>query len=456
MQCDLAIKNANIVTTEGVFFGGIGVTGGKIAIICRNEDLPVAAEIIDGRENYLIPGLVDPHTHLLAPPSEDWKTLLQTETRAAAAGGVTSVVHCLMEHRGGSMVEALDRLRLVYTGNGYVDMACTSAVFTLENVREMRQALHHGIGAFKFFMAYRGSDADTGFPAADDGLIFLGFEEISRLVGEGYKTFARIHAETVEILPRLEERYRERNAIPATYTELRPPFLEHEAIRKCIGWAKETGCPLYIVHVTTAESLDLIDAGLSAGVDVAAETCPQYLVLHTGNTDLVLSKTNPPVRQEEDNRALWGALRSGLVKFVGTDHVAARKEDKVDFWTALGIPGLDTWLPLMLSEGVNKGRITMEQLVDVCCFQAAKKFGLAPRKGVIGVGSDADLVIVDLGKKQTVCSGLLHGQSGFSCYEGWELTGWPVLTMVRGNVICEEGEVAIDHAVGEFVPAKVT
>jgi dihydropyrimidinase len=324
----------------------------------------------------------------------------------------------------------------------------------MENVKEMQSALERGVGAFKFFMAYRGSEASPGMPAADDGVIFLGFEEIARLIKEGYKTCARVHAETVEILFRLEQRYKDKGILPKTYTELRPPFLEVEAIQKCILWGRETGCPIYIVHVSTEEGAGLIGDARAAGMDVTGETCPQYLVLNTDNTDLVLSKTNPPVRTAADNAALWRALSAGTITCVGTDHVATRRSEKTDFWTALGIPGAATWLPLMLTKGVIEKRLTIEQVVDSCCSQPAKKFGLAPRKGVIAVGSDADLVLVDTTSWRTVNIGDSLGRSDYSCYDGWELTGWPVLTMVRGNVVYEAGQV-LGEPVGGFVPAAV-
>lgn len=454
MTADIAIKNANVVTSAGTFRGGVAVHDGIIAAVGLDAELPSAARTIDARGRYLIPGLVDPHMHLLAPPGDDWAGILRSETRACAAGGVTTVVHCLMEHRGGSAVEALERVLSAYEGNGFVDMACSSAVLTMENIKEMQSALERGIGAFKFFMAYRGPEASPGMPAADDGVIFLGFEEIARLVKEGYKTCARVHAETVEILFRLEERYREKGVVPKTYTELRPPFLEVEAIQKCILWGRETGCPIYIVHVSTEEGARLIADARAAGMDVTAETCPQYLVLNTDNTDLVLSKTNPPVRTVADNAALWRALSAGSITCVGTDHVATHRAEKADFWTALGIPGVATWLPLMLTEGVAKKRLTIEQVIDSCCLQPAKKFGLAPRKGVITAGSDADLVLLDTSTWRTVNPGNSFGRSDFSCYDGWELTGWPVLTMVRGKVVYEAGQV-LGEAVGRFVPAAV-
>jgi len=454
MTADIAIRNANVVTRAGTFHGGVAVRMGEIVAVCPDAQLPQAQRTIDAGERYLIPGLVDPHMHLLAPPTEDWAAILRSETGACAAGGITTGVHCLMEHRGGSMVDALERVLSAYEGNGFVDLACSSAILTMENVEEMEAALDRGISAFKFFMAYRGPEASLGMPAADDGVIFLGFEEIARLVKQGYKTFARVHAETVEILFRLEQRYKERGVLPKSYSELRPPFLEVEAIQKCILWARETGCPLYIVHVSTEEGAWLIAQAQEAGIDVTAETCPQYLMLNADNSDMVLSKTNPPVRTVADNTALWRALSAGVISCVGTDHVATRKAEKTDFWTALGIPGAQTWLPLMFTGGVAGRRLNLEQVVDRCCFQPAERFGLAPRKGVIAVGSDADLVLVDAETWRTVDLASLPGRSDFSCYDGWELTGWPVLTMVRGNIVFESGQVT-GEAVGRFVPAMV-
>jgi dihydropyrimidinase len=455
MKMETAIINGMVVTNTGIFPANIGIYDGKIAEISTSENRPEAATIIDAKGNFIIPGLVDAHVHYLLPPTDNWEKRFESETKSAAASGITTGIHCVMEHKTGSIVEACKKIKASFEASGYIDLALNAAVFNLEHIKEMRAALEYGLSSFKFLLPYKGKETLFDLPGIDDGLVYLGFEQIKKLVDEGYKTFARVHAETVEICFRLEDRYQEQNKIPMTHSEVRPAFLEEEGLSKTVIWAKATGCPIYIVHLTIKEGIRILEMAKLEGVDVAIETCPQYLLLNTDNTDKVISKVNPPIRQKEDNEALWKALQNGIINYVATDHGSEIKANKTDFWRALGLPGIETLLPLMLSEGVNKGRITLERLVEVCCYNPAKKYGLVPRKGMISVGSDADIVIVDLTKKQKVDAKKFYGRADFSCYEGWELQGWPILTMVRGKVVMEDGKILGKPGFGRFIAAKV-
>lgn len=458
MEVDTVIRNGKVVTTEGIFAAGIAVQGGKIAVIAAGEHLPPSKEVIDAQGNFILPGLVDGHTHLLHRHSvEEWAENLQTETRAAAAGGCTTVIHCLAQHGAGRILDAFEKVKGAFEENGYIDLGLNAAIFTLEQVREMRPALEKGISSFKFLIPYKGRDAVGDRPGIDDGLLYIGFEEIGRLVRKGYKTFARVHTETVEIFWALEDRCKEQGIDPVTYTQVRPPVLEAESLQRCIAFAKATGCPLFVLHQSIKEGPAIAGRAKLEGVDIVVETCPQYLVLNTENTDRMLSKVNPPVRLKEDNEALWQAVRDGGVDFVATDHAeVTRAKRGNDFWRApVGLAQLETWLPIMLSAGVNAGRITLERLVQVCCHNPAKKYGLAPQKGMIAPGSDADLVIVDLKKQVKVRSEDLYTNQDYSTYEGWELQGWPVLTMLRGKIIMKNGRVTGQPGFGRYIPAGI-
>ena len=223
-------------------------------------------------------------------------------------------------------------------------------------------------------------------------------------------------------------------------------------MRKCIFLASITGCPLYVVHMTIREGVNLVSRAMADGVNIVAETCPQYLVLNTNNIDKVLSKINPPIREAEDNDKLWKGIRLGIISVVGTDHAAVPREVKTNLWDAIvGIPGEETWLPVMLSEGVNKGRVSLEKLVEVCCYNPARVFGLAPRKGAITVGADADIALIDLEKEAIVPENPPYSGSDFSPWAGWRLKGWPVLTMLRGKVIAEEGRVIGESGYGRYI-----
>jgi dihydroorotase-like cyclic amidohydrolase len=226
-------------------------------------------------------------------------------------------------------------------------------------------------------------------------------------------------------------------------------------MRRCIYLASVTGCPLYIVHTTIKEGVELIARAKRRGLNVIAETCVQYLTLNTKNADKVLCKANPPIREEEDNAALWDGIRAGTISVVATEHAPVPKELKTNLWDAIpGVPGAETFLPLMLSEGVNKKRISLEKMVEVCCTNPAKAFGLFPTKGVLSVGSDADLVIVDLNRELKVDEGSLYTGSKSSPFAGWRLKGWPTMVMLRGKVVSEDRKVIADPGFGKGITPR--
>jgi dihydroorotase-like cyclic amidohydrolase len=222
---------------------------------------------------------------------------------------------------------------------------------------------------------------------------------------------------------------------------------------RCGYFAKITGCPVYVVHMTVKEGPDVIREIRGQGVNIIVETCPQYLVGTTENLDRVLSKVNPPIRTKEDNEGIWEGIRNGIVTNMGSDHAPCATTHKEEFWSAVvGMAGIETMLPIMLSEGVNKGRISFEKLVEIISYNNAKQFALLPRKGIICPGADADLLIVDLDKTVTVKAENLHHISDFTPFEGWEVKGWPTLTMVRGSVVMQDGQMVGEAGYGKYVP----
>ena len=226
---------------------------------------------------------------------------------------------------------------------------------------------------------------------------------------------------------------------------------------RAIVLAGAAGCPLYIVHITIAEGVEVVRAARARGRDVLGATCPQYLTL-TKDTDRVRAKINPPLREPADQQALWRGLANGVLSTIGSDHAPTSLRHKQEFWSAtVGVPGVETALPLLLSEGVNKGRLTLERLVEVTSLDPARIFGLYPKKGTLQVGADADLVVVDVAERRTVDGKTnLHQGSDYSPYDGMTLTGWPVLTTLRGRVVMEDGEVTVEPGAGNFVPRSLT
>jgi dihydroorotase-like cyclic amidohydrolase len=236
---------------------------------------------------------------------------------------------------------------------------------------------------------------------------------------------------------------------------VRTRVCEQESMQKCLYLAKITGCPIYVVHMTIKEGLSLLAEAKAQGVDVMTETCVQYLTQNTDTVDPILSKVNPPIREPEDNEKLWEALRDGDIDVVATDHAPVPKSMKQNFWDAtVGMPGLETFLPLMLSEGVNKKRISLEKLVDSCCYKPAKKFGLTPRKGLLDVGSDADLVLIDLKKEMKAPENPIYSNSDFSTVAGKKIKGWPIMTMLRGKIVAKDQKITGESGYGRYVSGQ--
>jgi dihydroorotase (multifunctional complex type) len=455
MPVNTVIKNCFIVSPAGVLCAGLAIDGGKIVAIARDQELPSAEKIIDGKGNFVIPGLVDAHTHLEWPPGVDPVKNIRAETQACASSGVTTIIH-LLAPSDNTLDKAKEFVEL-YEKNAFVDLALSARIYTREDIRQIQQLADYGIHGFKLLLPYKGAEAvwKGRVGGIDDGIIFLTLEEVARLYRQGYEVFTRVHCENIEIFFKLKEKYLELGKEPSSWNEARPRYCEEEAMRRCIYLASVTGCPLYIVHTTIKEGVDLIAEAKGRGLNVIAETCVQYLTLNTKNTDKVLCKANPPIREEEDNAALWDGIRAGTISVVATDHAPVPKELKANLWDATpGIPGAETFLPLMLSEGVNKKRISLEKMVEVCCTNPARAFGLFPTKGVLSVGSDADLVIVDLNRELKVDEGSLYTGSKSSPFAGWRLKGWPTRVVLRGEVVSEERKIIADSGVGKYVAAQ--
>jgi len=455
MEVDTVINNCAIVRHDGILNAGLAIDKGKIVAIARDSELPSAGTIIDGRGNYIIPGVVDAHVHLEYPPGIDPESNIRKETQACAAAGCTTILHLLAP--ADDIIDKAGEFIGLYEKNAYVDLTLSGRIYTRENIKQIRSLYDFGILGVKLLLPYKGSEAvwKGRVGGIDDGIIYLTFKEVGRLAKEGCKVFARVHCENVEIFLKMKEEFLEKGVEPSSWNEVRTRVCEEEAMRKCLYLASVTECPIYVVHLTIKEGIALLAKARAEGVDVVAETCVQYLAGNTDNVDKILSKINPPIREPEDNRKLWEAVNDGTINVVATDHAPVPKALKNNFWDAtVGVPGAETFLPLMLSEGVNKGRISLEKLVDVCCFSPASKFGLTPRKGTISIGSDADLVLIDLEKEAVEPENPIYSGSDFSIFAGRKIKGWPILTMLRGNIVAKEGKVMGETGYGKYVPGR--
>jgi dihydropyrimidinase len=263
-----------------------------------------------------------------------------------------------------------------------------------------------------------------------------------------------VHPENVEVINRLRARLQAegRNDL-AAWTDSRPPFTEAENIRRALYLAEQVGCDVYIPHLSSSQALDaVIEHRARRTTSVTVETCPHYLT-HTKHSGCgTLAKVNPPLREAADNERLWRAIASGEVDTMGTDHCAVTRDTKgPDIWRAVpGFPGMATLLPALL-QGVNDGFLSPLRVAEVASANTARAFGLFPRKGVIAVGSDADLAIVDLARTRQVTAGTLQSRSDFSIYDGQQLRGWPVVTMRRGAIAMRDGEVLARAGSGRYL-----
>lgn len=447
MKVSVVVKNGKVVHPSGVVDRGwIGIDGEKIVALGSGECPLEAGRVVDAGGHYVIPGAIDPHVHM------DWPVYSFEEgTRAtsdAVAGGTTCVIHFMLEP--GRLVDGIERRKAAFERNSFIDGTFHAAIFSMDQVKEIRKAAEMGVTSFKFFVPYRGPEAVPPLIGIDDGVLFMGMREIGQL---SPRAIAMFHCENIEIFFKLKEEFIAKGmGDKVDWHDTRPNYNEAESMYRIINFAKETKPTCYVVHMTIREGVDITRYAWDRGINMHSETCPQYLTCTKKNVDRILGKVNPPLRDTGDNQRLWEGIREGVVNTIGSDHAPCKKEHKKEFWSAIvGMPGVETMLPVIVSEGVNKGRITWPRLVEICSYNTAKLFGLLPRKGVLAVGSDADLVIIDENKEVTVSAKTLHQLSDFTPYEGWKLKGWPTLTMVRGQVVFENGKIVGKPGTGKFL-----
>jgi dihydropyrimidinase len=429
--------------------GGTVVDAGrreKADVLVRGEtvdrvaaDLAAADRVIDATGCYVLPGVVDVHTHPVYV--DDLESLPVT----AAHGGVTTVIHYAYAKPGTSLVETIRRFREEAKRVSLLDFALHGGLFDPKRQSgEIPAAMAEGVTSFKMFMTY----AKLGW-MTDDYQLMRTLDLLGRAGGMGM-----VHAENGLATDYLEDACNAAGVDPVeAFVRTRPAALEAEAVGRAIAMAEVAGCPLYIPHVSAGRALDVIAAARRAGRRVYAETCPQYLTLT--NQDLLekkaLLKIGPPLREETDRDALWRGLLDGVLDTVASDHVARDKRVDDEFFAApFGSPQVETMLQLV-HDGVARGRLTLERLVRVLCENPARIFGLYPKKGTLRPGSDADLVIFDPSAKAYVEHRTQHSRAPYTAYEGRSVVGTPVLTMQRGEVLVARGECLASAGQARFL-----
>ena len=432
-------------------------------IIDFTTDTPACDKKINARGLVAIPGVIDTHVHygVYSPIDE----AARTESKAAALGGVTTMMRMLRLGRP-YRTHLQDQL-VASKKSHYVDYTIHATIFDEKQAGDMKYCTEQGITSFKIYMNL-GGEVGHVYMDMDPGSSSL-FESTVQLETSIIRTVCKnaaslgcpvlVHAEDYEMCGcGIKKAKQDKKDGLAAWSQSRPPDSEAKSIKKVCEIAREFGTTIYFVHIGSAIALDTISQEKKKGTKIFVETCPHYLTLSYEKQNGYLAKVMPPIRTTSDNEKIWSAMISGDIDTIGTDHVANRLKLKVgqDVWSSLaGFPGIGTSLPILLSEGVNKNKINLQQLAHLSSGNAARIFGLSG-KGSLQKGFDADITIIDLKKEHTVSSEFFGSFSDYLVYEGWKLKGWPITTMVRGNLVTENMQVVGKLGHGQMVQRNLS
>ena len=448
---DLLIKNGTVVTAETTFKADIAVQDGKIALIGTSLTVP-AEKTVDASGMLVLPGAIDVHTHLEMPfggtVSAD---SYLAGTRAAACGGVTTVFDYPMQRKGSGILETVETRRALCDPQACVDYAFHCIITDLNDdtlLDEFQAAADYGITSFKCFFVYK----KEGMMVDDATFIkvLLKAKEVGALTN--------LHAENPDVIDMNIAKFLKEGKTSAWYHYLsRPEFVEAEADKRAVHWAKSVDAPLYIVHMADQEGLEAAVAAKRAGAPIFVETCPQYLEFTCDvykREDGRSFVCSPPIKGQESQDALWKAVMDGSIDTVATDHcpfMSYEKDWGKDDFTKIpnGCAGVENLYPYMLS-AANEGKISFERAVQLCAANPAKIFGCAD-KGSLTVGKDADIVLYDPEKSFTVSMDNMHSDYDHTIWEGKTFKGYPVQTYVRGKLVYDDGKFVGEAGYGNFV-----
>ena len=448
---DLIIKNGTIVTTSESYVADICVKDGKIVAIGTGFS-EEGANVVDACGKMVLPGAIDAHTHLAMPfggtVSAD---SYLAGTRAAACGGVTTVFDYPMQRKGSGIIETVEARKEICDPEACVDYAFHCCITDLnggEILDEFKDAVDYGVTSFKCFLVYK----KEGMMVDDATLVKI------MLKAKETGAMTNIHAENPDLIDLNIEKFLKEGKTSAWYHYLsRPEYVEAEADKRAIHWAKSVGAPLYLVHMADKEGLDAAIAAKMDGNEIYIETCPQYLEFTSevykreDGRNFVCS---PPMKGQESQDALWKAIKTGAIDTVATDHCPFQSYEKdwgKDDFTKIpnGCAGVENLYPYMLS-AANDGKITFNRVVELCSYNPAKIFGCT-QKGSITVGKDADIVIYDPNKDFTISVENMHSDYDHTIWEGKKLHGYPVQTYVRGNLVYDNGDFVGKPGFGQFI-----
>ena len=449
-HCDLVIRGGRVVTGDTDYLADVGIQGEAVVQIGGTMR---GQREVDAEGQLVIPGGIDAHVHLT--PLEEmltgphWCVDIYAGTRAATAGGITAVGNMTFPYSGESLRTAIERDTLAAERDAVVDVFLHPVLTdpVAQPLTDLPGLAQDGHTSLKYFMSF------GGFTTQPE--LYLDAMRIAREAG----MITLIHCEDAAILAYATARLlAEGHGAIANYPLSRPIVAEASATARAVAFAQVTGAPTYIVHLSCADALEEVRRGRGRGVQLGVETRPLYLHLtdeRYAEPDGAKYVGQPPLRTRADRVALWSGLANGEIHTLCSDHAAWLYADKVmpglDVTSARpGVADLNTLMPMLYSEGVVTGRISLNRFVQVTSTNAAKLFGLYPRKGTIAVGAEADLVIWDPNVTKTLRAADLKSNSDYTPYEGWEVTGWPVMTMSRGEIVFRDSEVVARRGRGRL------
>ncbi len=449
------VKNGRIITADADYTADIFIEGETIDTIGKNLNVK-ADTIIDAAGKLVMPGGIDPHVHLDMPFMGTYSSdNYETGTRAALYGGTTMVIDFVLQNQGNSLQSALDEWQGRSNGNCVGDYSFHMAVtdFNDNTKKEIRHFVEkEGITSFKTFMAYKGA------LMIDDRQMVGLMEEVKKCGG-----LINVHATNGDLIDYLIQKHRSEGKLSPLYHYLsHPEVTEAEAAERFADMANYTGCPGYIVHLTCEGALNAVRNATKRNQNLFVETCIQYLIIDASlyeREDGAKWVMSPPLREKKDQATLWAGINQGLVQVVATDHCPFMWEQKLmgknDFSKIPnGHPAIENRMELLFSEGVSKGKITLNKFVEISSTNAAKIFGMFPQKGTIAVGSDADIILLDPNEKHSLSAKTHHMNVDYSGYEGWECTGKIKTVLLRGNIAIHNNECKLSKGFGKFIKRK--
>ncbi len=444
---DFILKNGKLALPNGVIKANLAINDGKISGIYKSSSLEANREI-DLNDKLVLPGGLDFHVHMMDmgySDREDWIS----GSKSAAAGGTTFVVDFGHTDPPSTTKNNFIKIKDKAEKNSLIDFRINGAI-TSKNIGELGSLVEEGVSVFgEIYMA----ESIPELERIDDGKLWEAFQEISEL-----NTIAGVHAENWGIVKQSTEKLKdEGRRDPEAHPESRPAIAEEEAISKAILFSKRADVPLHIYHLSSEDGLNVIKENKDCNIDLTSEVCVHHLLFNKEDMEDLgpYIKANPPIRSKKDQESLWKGVKNGTIDMISTDHWPLPKSNKEKGWENIweagaGVPGLETRIPLILTFGVEENRISIKKFVELISENPAKRLGLYPKKGALAVGSDADITVVNLDDTMEIKAEEMFSKCDQTPYEGWEVTGIPELTMVRGEIIMENREIIGEPGYGEF------